>query len=147
MTFVIKKVSSQKLALFHKTESSGADHLHQWKGTVCSIFTLPTLTQDLFTHCSSSASCTDGGDMPLTVCIKPNMNSTTNCLKTCTTSSIPVCHQSPKSGSDPVDFSSNINKTSIINKFNSSQFAFKTIKSFPYSYEKFIICLLLIYFE
>lgn len=79
----IIKVWFQRQDLFLKTESYGADHHHQWKEMVCSISTLLTLTPDSFTQCSFSVSCTDGGDMLLTECTKPNINSMTNYQKIC----------------------------------------------------------------
>lgn len=99
----IIKAWFQKQDHFLKTESYGADHQHLLKEMVCSTSTLLTLTPDSSTQCSSSVSCTDGGDMPLTVCTKPNINSTMNYQKICTTNWTLVYHQFQRSGSDLVD--------------------------------------------
>ena len=122
----IIKAWFQKQDHFLKTESYGVDHQHLLKEMVCSTSTLLTLTPDSFTQCSSSVSCTDGGDMPLTECTKPNINLTMNYQKICMTSWILVYHQSPRFGSDQVDLPAIliISFTSIFCKINQCIYLF-----------------------
>ena len=60
-TLNLTQGSSQRLETFLQTVNYG-EQLQHSKETECSIFTLPTSTQDQYIHSSSASCCTDGGD-------------------------------------------------------------------------------------